>query len=292
MSAASPRAPSSSRKPHRKDSNACRSSLPRSSHSPTAGCVRQSLRTPPKWRTPSRRQMRESPIVGCGTSLYMAQSCAVLRENAGLGETDAFPAIGVPALAPVRPCRRADAIRDNHRGHPAAGSIAGPGLDSAHNRRRPARRAARGRDVVLDFADEQSVVQTRFATTALALWRAHLGENLDAAIEDARRQLSARPSGPARRVRPVHLSRHRLDRRPGQRGGTEVTGGVPVVDRGLSGDGVPARADKRRGRALGGVDIRPGPGRTGRRHHRQPARSSSNQTSTRWRTWSAPSVWP
>ncbi len=30
-------------------------------------------------------------IVGCGTSLYMAQSCAVLRENAGLGETDAFP---------------------------------------------------------------------------------------------------------------------------------------------------------------------------------------------------------
>jgi len=33
------------------------------------------------------------------------------------------------------------------------------------------------------------VVQTRFATTALALWRAHLGENLDAAVEDARRQL-------------------------------------------------------------------------------------------------------
>ena len=48
-------------------------------------------------------------IVGCGTSLYMAQSCAVLRENAGLGETDAFPAIGVSALAPVRPGRRADA---------------------------------------------------------------------------------------------------------------------------------------------------------------------------------------
>ena len=31
----------------------------------------------------------------------------------------------------------------------------------------------------LPFADEQSVVQTRFATTALALFRASLGENLE-----------------------------------------------------------------------------------------------------------------
>jgi fructoselysine-6-P-deglycase FrlB-like protein len=39
--------------------------------------------------------------------------------------------------------------------------------------------------ISLDFADERSVVQTRFATTALALWRAHLGEDLTAAIAEA-----------------------------------------------------------------------------------------------------------
>ncbi len=39
--------------------------------------------------------------------------------------------------------------------------------------------------VLLPFADEQSVVQTRFATTALALFRASLGEDLSGAIADA-----------------------------------------------------------------------------------------------------------
>ena len=38
--------------------------------------------------------------------------------------------------------------------------------------------------VVLDFADERSVVQTRFATTALALLRAHPGQDLTAAIAE------------------------------------------------------------------------------------------------------------
>ena len=36
-------------------------------------------------------------VVGCGTSLYMAQACAALRESAGAGET---PLISVaPAIA-------------------------------------------------------------------------------------------------------------------------------------------------------------------------------------------------
>jgi fructoselysine-6-P-deglycase FrlB-like protein len=58
--------------------------------------------------------------------------------------------------------------------------------------------AAADRCVVLDFADEESVVQTRFATTALALLRAHLGEDLSDAIDDARaaigQELPADPS--------------------------------------------------------------------------------------------------
>jgi fructoselysine-6-P-deglycase FrlB-like protein len=43
--------------------------------------------------------------------------------------------------------------------------------------------------VSLAFADERSVVQTRFATATLALLRAHLGERLDDAIAQAERVL-------------------------------------------------------------------------------------------------------
>jgi fructoselysine-6-P-deglycase FrlB-like protein len=49
--------------------------------------------------------------------------------------------------------------------------------------------------IALDFADERSVVQTRFATSALAMFRAHLGEDLGPAIADAERAL-AEPSDP------------------------------------------------------------------------------------------------
>jgi fructoselysine-6-P-deglycase FrlB-like protein len=52
--------------------------------------------------------------------------------------------------------------------------------------------------VVLDFANEQSVVQTRFATTALALLRAHVGDRLEAAIAGGEAALtSALPVQPA-----------------------------------------------------------------------------------------------
>ena len=44
-------------------------------------------------------------------------------------------------------------------------------------------------EVVLDFADEESVVQTRFATTALAYFRHSLGDDIAAAADDAQRAL-------------------------------------------------------------------------------------------------------
>ncbi|MFJ9030003.1 SIS domain-containing protein [Streptomyces sp. NPDC102274] len=125
-------------------------------------------------------------VVGCGTSLFMARAYAGLREGAGLGETDAFAASEFPAgrrydrivaltrsgtttevlslLADVRGSARTTAI------------TADPGT--------PVRTAADDL-VVLDFADERSVVQTRFATTALTLLRAHLGLHPDAAVTDA-----------------------------------------------------------------------------------------------------------
>ena len=41
----------------------------------------------------------------------------------------------------------------------------------------------------MEFADERSVVQTRFATATLALLRAHLGEDLGPVIAEAERAL-------------------------------------------------------------------------------------------------------
>jgi fructoselysine-6-P-deglycase FrlB-like protein len=57
------------------------------------------------------------------------------------------------------------------------------------DRRAPAARAA-GAVIALDFADELSVVQTRFATTELALLRAHLGHDLAAVAAAAETALA------------------------------------------------------------------------------------------------------
>jgi fructoselysine-6-P-deglycase FrlB-like protein len=129
-------------------------------------------------------------VVGCGTSYFMAQSFAALREAAGAGETDAFPASEFPrgrgyerVVALTRSgtttevLRLLDAVSDR-----ATVITTGTGL--------PAARAASAA-VALDFADERSVVQTRFATSALALWRAHLGEDLSATVADADAALTA-----------------------------------------------------------------------------------------------------
>ncbi len=110
-------------------------------------------------------------LVGCGTSWFVAQVAASWRESAGLGETDAFTASEVPN----RPYDRIVAITrsgtttevlellDRVKGSIPTTVILGD-LDT------PAPRAA---DVVVDlsFADERSVVQTRFATSALLLFR-------------------------------------------------------------------------------------------------------------------------
>ena len=129
-------------------------------------------------------------VVGCGTSYFMAQCCAALRENAGHGETDAFAASQFPAgrrydhvVALTRSgtttevLRLLEALPRDVRSTALTTSSSLPVAELA------------GQTVVLDFADERSVVQTRFATTALALWRAHLGEDLTAAIADAEREL-------------------------------------------------------------------------------------------------------
>jgi CRISPR-associated protein Cas5a/b/c len=130
-------------------------------------------------------------VVGCGTSLFIGQSLASLREASGHGETDAFPASEVPSG------RRYDLVVALSRSGTtsevltALDALAGtPTLAITADGAAPL--AARAdRAVVLDFADERSVVQTRFATTALALARARLGHSLGLAAADAEDALDA-----------------------------------------------------------------------------------------------------
>ncbi|MGW6915401.1 SIS domain-containing protein [Kitasatospora sp. NPDC054939] len=114
-------------------------------------------------------------VIGCGTSLYMAQAYAALREGAGLGETEAFAASEFPyrrrydrVVAITRSGTTTEVVEA--LGRATAGETVALTADGTT----PVAGAARSL-VVLDFADERSVVQTRFATTALVLLRAHLG---------------------------------------------------------------------------------------------------------------------
>lgn len=126
-------------------------------------------------------------VVGCGTSWFIAQSYAWLREAGGHGETDAFAASeafvdrGYDAVVAVTRSGTTtevldlvDRLRRRVRTIGVIGHAASPLVDLVDVA------------VTLPFADERSVVQTRFATTALALFRASLGEDLDGAVADAR----------------------------------------------------------------------------------------------------------
>ena len=129
--------------------------------------------------------------IGCGTSHHIARAYAALREERNLGTTDAAIA---SELSPHRSYGRVVAISrsgtttevlrtlEGLRGSIATVAItAVPGSPVA---------SSADETIVLDFADEQSVVQTRFATTALALLRAHIGDRLEAAIVDGEAALA------------------------------------------------------------------------------------------------------
>ncbi|MGW5342603.1 SIS domain-containing protein [Streptomyces sp. HUAS TT3] len=147
---------------------------------------------------PARRAVLPQPgertaIVGCGTSYYMAQAAAVLREEAGEGETDAFPASEFPSH---RRYDRVVALTRSGTTTEVLDLLAGlrdAGVPTTAVVGDPATPVMGLADdlVVLDFADEQSVVQTRFATTALTLLRAHVGRHTPAVVADARTALAA-----------------------------------------------------------------------------------------------------
>ncbi|MFV0463131.1 MAG: SIS domain-containing protein [Nostocoides sp.] len=125
--------------------------------------------------------------VGCGTSWFMAQAYASLRESLGAGETDAYTPTEFPAqrdydrvVLITRSGTTTEVIRLLHEltgsGTAVVSIVAAPGTP-----------AATGADatLLLSQADERSVVQSRFATTALAALRLSLGQDLGVAITQA-----------------------------------------------------------------------------------------------------------
>src|SRR5688500_3869948 len=138
-------------------------------------------------------------VLGCGTSWFVAQSIAELREAAGFGETDAVCA---SEYVPRRRYDRVvaitrsgtstevlDALRQVPAGTRRVAVTAVPGMpvDTLTDDR-----------LLFDFADERSVVQTRFPTTVLAAARAAFGADLSGLLADGAAALTAPlPADPA-----------------------------------------------------------------------------------------------
>ncbi|WP_241680781.1 SIS domain-containing protein [Pseudactinotalea suaedae] len=170
------------------------------SHSRGAHMEAELTSQPDTWRqaatlaetAPLPQRGQRVVVLGCGTSWFMAQSYAVMREQAGHGLTDAFSASEAPLerdydlailLSRSGTTTEVMAAAKNLQGRvPLLGIVGDPDtplptlVDDV---------------VVLDFADEASVVQTRFATTALTLLRAGLGMDVTPSIADAEAALAA-----------------------------------------------------------------------------------------------------
>lgn len=131
-------------------------------------------------------------VIGCGTSAFVAESFALRREAAGFGETDAAYA------SEPRPWRPYDAVLGISRSGTTTEVI-----DALHEVPEGVRKivvtgvadspVAELADEVLllDFADERSVVQTRFPTTFLFLARAAFGDDVSGLPGQAAEALAA-----------------------------------------------------------------------------------------------------
>lgn len=129
-------------------------------------------------------------VLGCGTSAFVAESFAALRESAGFGETDAayasepWPWRNYDAVIVLsRSGTTTEAIDALDRVPAGVRTIVVTGVADSPL-------ADRADDVLLlDFADEESVVQTRFPTTFLLLARAAFGEDVSALPDQAEKAL-------------------------------------------------------------------------------------------------------
>jgi fructoselysine-6-P-deglycase FrlB-like protein len=123
-------------------------------------------------------------LAGCGTSFYVAQTVAVLWEAGGHGQADAFSASEMPTRADYdtvvvisRSGTTTEVVDLLKRlaGSRTLALVGGPG---------PVQAAAT-QTLALGFADEESVVQTRFATCVVVLFRALTGADVGSLAESA-----------------------------------------------------------------------------------------------------------
>jgi fructoselysine-6-P-deglycase FrlB-like protein len=120
----------------------------------------------------------------------MAMSFAELRERAGYGETDWAYGSEVPAS------RRYDVVLALTRSGTTTEIV--NALQTLKAQTTVVLTAVRGgptsalvdHEVVLDYADETSIVQTRFPTTAVTLLRSSVGDDPSQAIQDAEAAVS------------------------------------------------------------------------------------------------------
>ncbi|MFI9510756.1 SIS domain-containing protein [Nocardia sp. NPDC052566] len=133
-------------------------------------------------------------VIGCGTSFFMSRAISALREGAGAGLTDPWPASQVrfgrdyDRYLVISRSGTTTEVVEAMRQIPAhiprtviCSSPGTPVLDL-------------GDPILIEEVDEESVVQTRFATTTLAILRWHLGEDLNPVIAQARAVLAEDPA--------------------------------------------------------------------------------------------------
>ncbi|RKS20836.1 fructoselysine-6-P-deglycase FrlB-like protein [Arthrobacter sp. AG1021] len=132
-------------------------------------------------------------VVGCGTSWFMAEAYAAAREAAGHGITDSFAASEARIatrdydvlVAITRSGTTSEVLQllteldGSLRTVAVIGDTSSPIVQQVDA------------VVELPYADEQSVVQTRFATTALAYLLSSVGEDLEPAIAQAQQLVNS-----------------------------------------------------------------------------------------------------
>ena len=123
-------------------------------------------------------------VVGCGSSWFMAMSYAALREAAGQGESDVY------AGSEFNFNRKYDRIVSISRSGTTTEIVELlertkiPTVVLTGVADSPVSEFATT-TIAMPFADEKSVLQTRWATSALALFRTHLGEDIEKLAKDA-----------------------------------------------------------------------------------------------------------
>ena len=118
-------------------------------------------------------------IAGCGTSFHVAQAVAALAEARSLGRFDAFCASEMPIRRGYDGLVVVSRSADTAEVLDLLGRAAGTPTVAIVGRPDGPVAAAAGSALALEFADERSVVQSRFATSVVALFRALAGEDVE-----------------------------------------------------------------------------------------------------------------